>query len=132
MNDRIDRPASRLFVVAVLLALAGAWLGTPALGQPPGETTVLRAARILDGRGAVLEDRDLVVRDGRIAGIVPRGDGRGDRVYDLSALTVLPVERSLILQQLLVQLHLWRQRRQRNGRPGPKKQGRLYGCVYHL
>ncbi len=90
MNDRIDRPASRLFVVAVLLALAGAWPGTPALGQPPGETMVLRAARILDGRGAVLEDRDLVVRDGRIAGIVPRGDGRGDRVYDLSALTVLP------------------------------------------
>ena len=46
--------------------------------------------RILDGRGAVLEDRDLVVRDGLIAEIVPRGAGRGDRVYDLTALTVLP------------------------------------------
>ena len=42
-----------------------------ARGQPPGETTVLRAARILDGRGGVLEDRDLVVRDGRIAEIGP-------------------------------------------------------------
>ena len=90
VNDRFDRPEHRLFVVAVLLALASAWSGAPALGQPPGETTVLRAARILDGRGDVLEDRDLVVRDGRIAGIVPRGGGRGDRVYDLSTLTVLP------------------------------------------
>ena len=49
MNDRFDRPEHRLFVVAVLLALASAWSGAPALGQPPGETTVLRAARILDG-----------------------------------------------------------------------------------
>ena len=90
MSDRINRPEHRLLVVAVLLALAGAWPVTPALGQPPGETTVLRAARILDGRGAVLQDRDVVVRDGRIAEIAARGDGRGDRVYDLSALNVLP------------------------------------------
>ena len=90
MSDRIDRPEHRLLVVAVVLALAGAWPVTPALGQPPGETTVLRAARVLDGRGAVLQNRDLVVRDGRIADIVPRGEGRGDRVHDLTALTVLP------------------------------------------
>ncbi|MCY4633905.1 MAG: amidohydrolase family protein [Acidobacteria bacterium] len=90
MNDRINRTKHPGFVVALLLVLASAWSVTAALGQPPGETTVLRAARILDGRGAVLEDRDLVVRDGRIAEIVPRGDGRGDRVYDLTALTVLP------------------------------------------
>ena len=31
-----------------------------------------------------------MVRDGRIAEIVAQGDGRGDRVYDLTALTVLP------------------------------------------
>ena len=31
-----------------------------------------------------------MVRDGRIAEIVARGAGRGDRVYDLSAVTVLP------------------------------------------
>ena len=82
----IPRPAAG--VLLAILCAAGA--SAPAFGQPPGETTVLRAARILDGRGAVLEDRDLVVRDGRIAEIVPRGDGRGDRVYDLTALTVLP------------------------------------------
>ncbi|MDE2906642.1 MAG: hypothetical protein OXQ28_11230, partial [Acidobacteriota bacterium] len=90
MSDRINRSEHRLLVVAVVLALAGAWPVTPALGQPSGETTVLRAARVLDGRGAVLQNRDLVVRDGRIADIVPRGEGRGDRVHDLTALTVLP------------------------------------------
>ncbi len=30
------------------------------------------------------------MRDGLIDDILPRGDGRGDRVYDLTALTVLP------------------------------------------
>ena len=82
----VPRPAAGM-LLAVLCA-AGA--SAPAFGQPPGETTVLRAARILDGRGAVLDDRDLVVRGGRIAEIVPRGTGVGDRVYDLTALTVLP------------------------------------------
>ena len=78
-------------VAGLLLAvLCAAGASAPAFGQPAGETTVLRAARILDGRGTVVEDRDLVVRDGRIAEIVPRGAGRGDRVYDLTALTVLP------------------------------------------
>ena len=80
------RPAAG--VLLAVLCAAGA--SAPAFGQPAGETTVLRAARILDGRGTVVEDRDLIVRDGRIAEIVPRGAGRGDRVYDLSALTVLP------------------------------------------
>ena len=90
MNERTNRPEPPLFVVALLLALAIAWPAAPAFAQPPGETTVLRAARVLDGRGEVLENRDLVVRDGRIAEIVPRGAGRGDRVYDLTALTMLP------------------------------------------
>ncbi len=90
-THRITRLGRRLPAVGLLLALAFGWPWVaPALGQPPGETTVLRAARILDGRGEVLEDRDLVVRDGRIAEIVPRGSGRGDRVYDLTALTVAP------------------------------------------
>ena len=35
------------------------------------ETTILRAARILDGRGGRLEDKDIVVREGLIAAIVP-------------------------------------------------------------
>ncbi len=58
--------------------------------QPPDGTTVLRTTRILDGTGNVLEDRDVVVRDGRIAEIVTGGSTRGDRVYNLTGLTVLP------------------------------------------
>jgi imidazolonepropionase-like amidohydrolase len=50
---------------------------------------VLRTSRVLDGRGAVLEDRDIVVRDGEIVDIVSRGSASGS-VYDLTALTVLP------------------------------------------
>jgi len=74
-----------------LVALIVAWpTGGVAQNPAPDETLVLRAARVFDGRGVVLEDRDLVVRDGRIVEIVARGQGRGDRVYDLTALTVLP------------------------------------------
>lgn len=51
---------------------------------------VLRTSRALDGRGAVLEDRDIVVRDGKIADILRRGSASTGRVYDLTALTVLP------------------------------------------
>ena len=53
-------------------------------------TIVLRASRILDGRGGVLENQDVVVRDGRIAQIVPGGSTGGEKVYDLTALNVLP------------------------------------------
>jgi imidazolonepropionase-like amidohydrolase len=91
MRDAFARSVCPRLLATLLVCIA--WVGPgadPAPGQPPGETTVLRAARILDGRGGVLEDRDLVVRDGRIAEIVPRGAGRGDRVHDLTALTVLP------------------------------------------
>ncbi len=62
----------------------------PADAQADGEKLVLRASRILDGRGGVLEHRDIVVRGGRIAEIVTAGSARGDRVYDLTAFTVLP------------------------------------------
>jgi imidazolonepropionase-like amidohydrolase len=58
--------------------------------QADDESVVLRASRILDGKGGVLENRDVVVRGGRIAEIVPGGSARGDRVYDLTALTVPP------------------------------------------
>ena len=58
--------------------------------RPPAESVVLRTGTVWDGAGNVLTDRDLVIRDGRIAEIVEAGSGRGDHVYDLSAATVLP------------------------------------------
>jgi len=51
---------------------------------------VLRTSRVLDGRGAVLEDRDIVVRFGKVADIVERGSASEGTVYDLTELTVLP------------------------------------------
>lgn len=72
-----------LLVVVVLFAL-------PPAAMAQDATTVLRTSRILDGRGGVLEDRDIVIRSGEIVEIVPRGEGRGDRVVDLTEYTVLP------------------------------------------
>lgn len=72
----------------LLWLLATLSLSSPAVGQD--ETVVLRTSRLLVGTGEVLEDRDVVVRDGRIVSVVPAGDGRGDRVEDLRDLTVLP------------------------------------------
>ena len=71
-----------------LLSMA---LAAPAIpSAASAETILLRASRILDGRGGVLEDREIVVREGLIADIVPRGAGSGERVYDLTAMAVLP------------------------------------------
>ena len=50
------------------------------------ERIVLRAGRLLDGTGSVLENRSVVVEGGKIREI--GAAGRGD--YDLSGLTVLP------------------------------------------
>ncbi|MDP6581808.1 MAG: amidohydrolase family protein [Vicinamibacterales bacterium] len=91
MHETVTRCSSARLPVALVAALVVAWpTAGRAQGPPSDETLVLRASRVLDGRGEVLEDRDLVVRDGRIAEIAPRGTGSGERIYDLTALTVLP------------------------------------------
>lgn len=69
--------------------------GAPAGPEPepapaPEGRTVVRAERVLDGRGATLEWRDIVVENGRIVEIVPAGEGRGALVYELREATVLP------------------------------------------
>lgn len=74
--------------------------------QAQEPTVVLHATRILDGRGGVQEDRDVVVRAGRIAAVVPAGEGRGDVRYDLSGLTVLP---GLIDTHVHIQWHFDRE-----------------------
>ncbi len=84
-----------IFSLSCFARILGAGLAASVLAWSPAalaqdETLVLRTARVFDGTGAVLEDRDLVIRDGRIAEIAPRGDGVGHRVYDLTELTVLP------------------------------------------
>jgi imidazolonepropionase-like amidohydrolase len=56
----------------------------------PGAAVVIRADRILDGRGAVLTGRELVVRDGRIEAIAEEGATEGAVVYELPGATALP------------------------------------------
>lgn len=52
-----------------------------------GQPIVLRTSRIFDGRGNVLENKDLVIEGGRITA-VRNQVGKAD--YDLSGLTVMP------------------------------------------
>lgn len=91
MHIDFARSVCSAFLIAVSTVLL-TFAPVPGSAQDTveNESVVLRAAYILDGRGAVLEDRDIVIRDGLITEIVGRGQGRGERVYDLTALTVLP------------------------------------------
>jgi imidazolonepropionase-like amidohydrolase len=73
---------------ATALVLALALIACPA-GAQTG-TEVIRTSRLLDGRGAVLEGRDIVIGGGIIVAVLPAGEGRGDRVHDLTGYTVLP------------------------------------------
>ena len=73
-------------MLATVVVLAGALLA-----QDTTVPVVLRAAAVLDGRGGIRPNVDIVVRGGRIAGIVPRGPlAPGTRVIDLGDRTVLP------------------------------------------
>ncbi|MDP6372969.1 MAG: amidohydrolase family protein [Vicinamibacterales bacterium] len=95
---RCNRCSSRCslgrIVASVLVSLTWASLSAAQPGGAPGaeanQTVVLRTARVLDGTGDVLENRDIVVRAGSIAELLPAGRGRGDVVYDLTEVTVLP------------------------------------------
>src|SRR4051812_5884839 len=74
------------------LTLAGV---SAAGAQRTDVTTVVRAARILDGRGGVIVNGAIVVRDGRIVDVA-RGSAaaaaaaRAGIVVDLGGATVLP------------------------------------------
>jgi imidazolonepropionase-like amidohydrolase len=81
---------SKILVPALILGLAVALLTAPASLHAQDGTVVLRTSRLLDGRGALLENRDVVIRGSSIVGIVPAGQGQGDRVLDLTGYTVLP------------------------------------------
>jgi hypothetical protein len=87
VRDVLGGAAMKVAAVS-LLSMA---LAAPAIpSAASAETILLRASRILDGRGGVLQDSEIVVREGLIADIVPRGAGSGEKVYDLTAMAVLP------------------------------------------
>jgi imidazolonepropionase-like amidohydrolase len=77
----------RILVSVAALAAAGA--GTPAGAQ--NSTTVIRAARVIDGRGQQVANADIVVEGGRITRVGPRGAlPPNARLIDLGSRTVLP------------------------------------------
>ena len=92
--------AGACWIGTVTLLFAGCAGEAPAGGQGgrPGVTgeaaaedvVVLRADRVLDGRGGALAAREVVVRDGRIVAVVESGTTTGAVVYDLSGATLLP------------------------------------------
>jgi len=69
-----------------------ALLAVPAFLSAQGATrTVLRAATVLDGRGGVQHNVDILVANGRIERTAPRGTvPAGARLVDLGSRTVLP------------------------------------------
>lgn len=61
----------------------------PLAAQQPA--VVVRAARVLDGRGGVVQNADVLIEHGRIVRVGPRGDvPAGTRLVDLGARTLLP------------------------------------------
>jgi imidazolonepropionase-like amidohydrolase len=68
-----------------LLTLVLALVAVPAAGQPVDVS--IRAARVIDGRGQVMRDTVVTVRDGRIAAV---GAKSGPVTIDLGQATLLP------------------------------------------
>ena len=67
--------------------------GEDASGSPGAQAAaaiVLRADRILDGRGEAIAGREVVVREGRIEAIAEVGTTPGAVVYELPGATLLP------------------------------------------
>jgi imidazolonepropionase-like amidohydrolase len=63
----------------------------PAVSQGQNPPIVLRAARMLDGRGGVTAGVDILVQDGRIVRVGPRtAVPAGARLVDLGSRTVIP------------------------------------------
>ena len=77
------------------IAFVGALALLPLLAAAQEKPVVLRASLVLDGRGHVLKDANIVVRSGHITTVASVGSIRvdfpaGTTYYDLRGLTVLP------------------------------------------
>jgi imidazolonepropionase-like amidohydrolase len=86
------RHMKRLAVVTlVILAVAAAGAQDVPQGTAPQGTTLIRAARLIDGRGgAPIANAAILVRGDRIERVGPAADMKADRVIDLGNATVLP------------------------------------------
>jgi imidazolonepropionase-like amidohydrolase len=88
MGDSNPQP---LMAFRRFLALAWLSLGIRAEASAQEPVTVIRAARVIDGRGRTIPNATVVVRGTRIVSIGPNAPvPPGARVYDLLTLTLLP------------------------------------------
>ena len=71
--------------IAFFLLLTLAATGAPA--QAPDESIILKTSKVLDGKGGVLRNANIVIHGSRIAKLEPRVKSV---TYDLSGLTIMP------------------------------------------
>jgi imidazolonepropionase-like amidohydrolase len=92
-----------------------------ALAQQPDPGITLRARIVLDGKGAVLRNTVVSIRDGKIIRV---GGTSGDVTYDLGTLTLLP---GMIDTHVHIGWHFDTTGRYHSG-PEPPEQAALYGA----
>lgn len=89
--------------------------------QTQGASTTIRAARVVDGRGGVVNDATVTVRDGRIVSVA---GSSGAATIDLGTLTLLP---GFIDTHVHIGWHFDAKGRYHSG-PEPPEQAALYGA----
>jgi len=103
-------------ILAFVLALIA-----PAIAQQPDPGVTIRARIVLDGKGQVLRNTVVSVRDGKIIRV---GGTSGDATYDLGTLTLLP---GMIDTHVHIGWHFDAAGRYHSG-PEPAEQAALYGA----
>ena len=63
------------------------WILIPAATLAYGQAVVIRTSTLLDGKGHVLKNRELVIEGGRIARV---GDTKLKPALELTGMTVMP------------------------------------------
>ena len=86
MGD-VMRHFLRAPLAIALMAVCPPSGGQPVLAQQPSGTVTVRAARVLDGRGATLQNAVIEIAGGRIVRVDQRS---GPVTYDLGTATLLP------------------------------------------
>lgn len=104
---------------ALLIGFCALAIALPS-AQTGGDATV-RAARVLDGRGGVLNNVTVTIRDGRIVGVAP---ARIAVTHELGELTLLP---GFIDTHVHIGWHFDANGRYHSG-PEPPEQAALYGA----
>lgn len=85
-DTRFPSPKLHAGAGPILVALLSALLVVPTRGIAQDGTVSIRASRVVDGRGGVLENARVVIRDGRILSV----DHEAEATYDLTGMTLLP------------------------------------------